>query len=74
MHADSFITFNCQGRTALLVSRARSALDYVIAEKVADPSPTSWSSDQGRVLELIISLLDTELSGLQFEEDEEPEN
>jgi len=69
--ADSFITFNCERSTASIVSRARSALDSVIEEKVTHPSSTCWQSSQGRILNLIVSLLDTELEGLQFEEEEE---
>jgi len=69
--ADEFITFNCDLRTAELVSRSRDALDSVIDEMIANPSPTSWSSRQGDILKLIVSLLETELEGLEFDEEED---
>jgi len=69
--ADGFITFNCDVRTAALVSRCRLALDSVIEEKVSNPSPTSSTSNQGTILNLVTSLLDTELEGLEFQDQED---
>ena len=71
MSADSFITFNCERSTASIVSRARWALDRVIEEKVSHPSSTCWESSQGQILNLVVSLLDTELEGLEFNIEEE---
>jgi len=65
--ADKFITFNCEKRTASLVARTRLALDLVIERTIKHPSPTSWTSIDGRVLKLIVRLLNTELTGLQFD-------
>ena len=47
------------------------ALDSVIEEKVSNPSPTSSTSNQGTILNLVTSLLDTELEGLEFQDQED---
>ena len=65
VHADNFVVFNCDERTANVVASARRQLDLVIQAKLSDPRPTSWTSRTGNMLELIIKLLHTELEGLE---------
>ena len=49
----------------------RKALDLVISEKVANPAPTAWRTNHGYILDLIISLLETELQGLEVDYEDE---
>ncbi len=37
VHADNFVTFNCDERTAGVVLAARKQLDLVIQSKLSDP-------------------------------------
>ena len=71
MRADDYVTFNCERRTAQLVSRARAALDAVLEAKVARPAPTSRDQGglEGAIIHLIVSLLETELEGVQEDYD-----
>jgi hypothetical protein len=67
VRADDYVTFNCERRTAQLVSRARAALDAVLEAKVARPAPTSRDRAglEGAIIHMIVSLLETELEGVQ---------
>ncbi len=69
VRADDYVTFNCERRTAQLVSRARSALDAVLEAKVARPAPTSRDRAglEGAIIHMIVALLETELEGVQDE-------
>ena len=69
VRADDYVTFNCERRTAQLVSRARAALDAVLEAKVARPAPTSRDRAglEGAIINMIVSLLETELEGVQDE-------
>jgi hypothetical protein len=70
--ADNYVKFNCERSTAQLVSRARAALDAVLEAKVARPAPTSWDQGgEGAIISMIVSLLETELEGLQEDYDNE---
>jgi hypothetical protein len=70
--ADSYVKFNCERRTAQLVSRARTALDAVLEAKVARPDPASWG-EEAAIIAMIVRLLETELEGGQ-EEYEDADN
>jgi len=61
VQADEFVTFNCDEETSSFVGEARAELDKVILHKLSHPSPTDWESRDGRVLQMVINLLGTEL-------------
>eukprot|EP00088_Acartia_fossae_P004520 TRINITY_DN1193_c0_g1_i7.p1 TRINITY_DN1193_c0_g1~~TRINITY_DN1193_c0_g1_i7.p1 ORF type:complete len:572 (-),score=168.18 TRINITY_DN1193_c0_g1_i7:129-1814(-) len=71
VHADKFVTFNCDSRTAAVITKARRELDLVIQSLVSDPSPVAWDSRTGHILKIIITLLHTELQGLEQQYDED---
>jgi len=69
--ADDYIKFNCERRTSTLVQRLRLELDKILENKVVNPGPTQWGGDkEGKVLEAIVSLLDTEIVGGDSEEED----
>jgi len=61
VQADDFVTFNCDEETSNFVAEARAELDKVILHKLSHPRPTDWNSRDGRVLQMVINLLNTEL-------------
>ena len=71
--ADDYVKFNCERRTAQLVSRARAALDAVLGAKVARPAPTARDTRgmEGAIIATIVALLETELEGVHDEYDDD---
>ena len=69
--ADDYVKFNCERRTSHVVQKLRLELDKILEKKIVNPGPTQWDSNrEGKVLEAIVGLLDTEIVGGDSEEED----
>jgi ATP-dependent RNA helicase DHX36 len=66
------VKFRCNQQTAQLIIDLRDCLNQLLEKKIAEPSPTAWDSDEGKVLKAIVELISVTSSSFKdFEQDDD---